>query len=635
MIIPTISFQGNLEVESITLYQRDISNGQRTICLGSIESISGVPDIKKSNYPDCYYTAKFVVKEILDGKPVPRNIQMLIPAFLNKKIDPLSLIMKKGDWKVSIRPFSLASQTEQEIEQVDEIESYPYTPYILVAAIPSRIPEATESGIPILEGETYVSPFDTPVNPPLPDKFVQDTKNAIKKELTKVNELIRQVDDSARINKEFQLAWDEKQRVYESLDNTMIWAKEQNSFFALPKKWVFIPSARISDGNVDALAALNRLFHASGIQFIIQIVPDYRDIAALVLNPEFQKYGDQRSARAAKQLLERGIEVQYISDEIVKNAFNYERLFFYPKDFHPDEGTIEIMTSLMAKRLNQFDEFLKKDLDPSLFSKENRDTGYRNTLKWPENVDIGNHKAGQNVQVPYILYNKKILDNNPDSKVLIFGNSFTQYPMARNSYISYLAPKILHTCFCRAMGGVSALTVLPQSFLISPETYLKNKRIAILPISISYLTDNYNFLNVAVSDKMLKEREKSKFIVDLPLKKNNTSVFSPSFLFSFFQLPNYLPQRTSCIDLSKTRLAVSFDIPDGINPNVARIAVQPLFGYRVSIVINGKTYQLPSRYDPKWEVLYIGLKGGQRKITIGLEYKSEAKVLIGDVSLFE
>lgn len=638
IIIPVISFQGNLEVESVTLYQKEINNGQRTICLGSIEDISAVPDIKKSNYPDCYYTAKFVVEDILDGQPVPHNIQMLIPAFLDHKIDPLSLIMKKGDWKVSIRPFSLASQTEQEIEQVDEIESYLYTPYILVAAAPGSIPEATESGIPILEGETYVSPFDNPVNPPMPDKFVQDSKDEIKKELAKVNEIIRQADDEDRINEEFQLAWDEKQKKYDSLNNTMIWAKEQNSFFALPKKWIFIPSAHISDGNVDALVELNRLFQASGIQFIIQIVPDYRDIAALVLNPEFQKYGDQRSARAAKQLLERGIEVQYISDEIVKNAFNYERLFFYPNDFHPDEGTIDIMTSLIAQRLSQFDGFLTKDLDSSLFSREKRDTGYRDTLKWPEGVDVGYHEAGTNVQVPYILYNRKILENNPDSKVLIFGNSFTQYPMTKNSYISYLAPKILHTCFCRAMGGVSALTILPQSFLISPETYLKNKRIAILPISISYLTDNYSFLNVAISDEMLKKGEKTEFLIDLPLKKNNPPVFSSSFLFSFFQLPNYLPHHTSCIDLSRTRSAVSFVIPEEVNPSVARIAVQPLFSYSVSLIIDGKSYQLPSRYDPKWEVLKIELKSGQKEITIEMDFDNtsrDAKVLIGDISLFE
>ena len=150
-IVPTISFQGDLQIESITLYQKKIKE-QRTICLGSIEDISSVPDITKSDYPDCYYTAKLVVKEILDGTPAPQNIQLLIPAFLDNKIDPLSTIMKKGNWKVSIRPFSLATKEEQEIEQVDEIEAYLYTPYILVAATTSDIPETNASGIPILEG---------------------------------------------------------------------------------------------------------------------------------------------------------------------------------------------------------------------------------------------------------------------------------------------------------------------------------------------------------------------------------------------------------------------------------------------------------------------------------------------------
>lgn len=406
-IVPSVEFLGELQVESITLYQKKI-NEHRTICLGSIESISNVPDIKKSNYPDCYYTAKLVVKDILDGNPAPQKIQLLIPAFLNNKIDPLSKLMKKGNWKVSIRPFSLASEAEQEIEQVDEIESFLLTPYILEAASSASIPELTVSGIPILEGESYVSPFDNPVNPPLPVQFAEDSKREIKNELAKVNSILEQVKDEEAINAEFQLAWDEKQKQYDSLDSTRIWANEHNSFFALPKKWDFIPSAKITNDNVDAIVELDRLFKANGIQFIIQIVPDYRDIAALVLNPDFQKYGDQRSARVAKELLERGVEVQYISDVMVKNAFNYERLFFYPGDFHPDEGTTDIMTTLMSQRFEMFGDLLPKDLDSELFSKEKRDTGYKDSLKWPKNVDIGSHEAGSNVQVPYVLYNNKV-----------------------------------------------------------------------------------------------------------------------------------------------------------------------------------------------------------------------------------
>ncbi len=638
-IVPSISFQGDIQVESVTLQQKELNN-ERTVCLGNIESISNVPDIKKSDYPDCYYTAKLVVKDILDGNPVPQNIQLLIPAFLNNKINPLSKVMKKGNWKVSIRPFSLASEEEQSIEQVDEIESFLLTPYILVAASPGNIPELTVSGIPILEGDSYVSPFDNPVNPPLPVQFAEDSKQEINKELAKINSIIEEVKDKDAVNAKFQLAWDEKQMQYDSLNSTIIWAKEQNSFFALPKEWVFIPSDDISEEKVDAIVELNRLFKTNGIQFILQLVPDYRDIAALILNPEFQKYGDQRCARVAKKLLERGVEVQYMSDELVKNAFNYERLFFYPNDKHPDEGATDIMTTLMSQRIDLFGDILPKDLDANFFSKENRDTGYSDKLKWPQNVDIGIHEVGSSVQVPYILYDNKILDQNPDSKVLVFGNSFSEEPMIRNAYISYLAPKILHTCSSYSTGGIGALSVLPPLFLSNPEKYFKNKVLAILPISINFLTESrWNFPNISNIDKTLKNASKSDFIINLPIKQEMSFMFPYSFDFNELHLGSYLYTRTSCIALSASQPKCTLSIPENANAKKARVSIQPLYGYGVSILVNGETYNVPSRFAPKWEIMEFDIKETDKSISIELDIEKcstkDAKVLIGNVSLFK
>ena len=637
-IIPSISFEGNIQVESISLQQKEINN-QRTICLGSIESISNVPDIKKSDYPDCYYTAKFAIKDILDGNPAPQRIQLLIPAFLNNEIDPLSVIMKKGDWIVSIRPFSLATREEQQIEQVDEIESHLLTPYILVAADPCDIPELTVSGIPILDGETYVSPFDNPVNPPLPDRFAEDSRNEIEKELAKVNRIIEQVEDEERINNEFQSAWNEKQKHYDSLNATTIWARERNSFFALPKEWDLIPSARMTEENADAIVELNRLFRLNGIQFVIQIVPDYRDIAALVLNPDFIKYGDQRSARAAKQLLERGVEAHYISDELVKKAFDYERLFFYPNNYHPDEGTTDVMTSLIARRLEMFGDLISKDLNPSLFTKEIRDTGSGKNLKWPKNVDVGAHVEDSNVQVPYVLYDNKILESNPASKVLIFGNSFIMEPMTGNAYISYLAPKILHTCSCCSMSGISALTALPHLFLTHPDKYFRDKKIAVLPISITHLTDGrYTLVDISKTDVFLKNSNKSAFIANLPIKSDESPMFPQSFDFSNPYLANYLPLRTSSVALSESRSKATFSIPDGIAPQKVRFSVQPLRNYGVSVLVNGKSCRLSSQANPKWEVLEFDIEETDKSITIELDLDNcssrDVKVLIGNASLF-
>lgn len=641
IITPTVAFSGSLEIESITIYQKPI-NDQCTVCWGTIENISNVPDIKKSNYPDCYYSAEFVVKEILDGKPAPQKIQLLIPAFLNNKIDPLSTIVNKGNWKVSIRPFSLATKEEQEIELVDEIETYLYTPYILVAATTSDIPKSNASGIPILEGEKYSSPFDNPVNSPLPDSFVEDSKREIKNELVKVNSIIEQVKDEELVNAEFQCAWNEKQKQYAPLDSTKIWAREQNSFFTLPKEWLFISSDEISEENTDAIVALSQLFKSQGIQFIIQIVPDYFDIAALVLNPEFQKYGDQKSARVAKKLLERGVEVQYIADEIVKNAFHYERLFFYPYDFHPDEGTMDVMTTLMAHRLEKYGDLLSNSLDVSLFSVEKRISGYGTRLRWPENVDIGPHEPGSIVQVPYVLYNKKILDGDPNSSILVFGNSFAQEPMVKNAYISYLAPKIKHNCSCYLTSGIGAFTVLPRLFLSYPAQYFKGKRIAILPIAIKYLSNSdYTIPNIIQIDESLKKNKDREFLVSLPIKQSDSPIFCSSFQFT--DINNYLSSHTSCIELSRDRPKISFPTPDGITANMIRISARVLHNFGAHLLINGQSVYLPWSGDiHSWncEIIEIELNNNNNKsISIEMDFEKmsykNTKVLLNNISLFK
>ena len=635
-IVSAISFQGDLQVESITILQEKLNN-ERTVCLGIIESISNVPDIEKANYPDCYYTAKFVVKDILDGNPTPQNIQLLIPAFLNNKIDPLSKMMKKGKWKVSIRPFSLATKEEQEIEQVDEIESFLYTPYILVAASNEK-QIAKISGVPILEGEPYLSPFDNPVNPPLPEQYRETSMRIIEKELAKVNSFLEQTKNDESLNLDFQMAWNEKQKEYESLDNNLVWAREQNSFFALPKKYDLVSSVKITDENVDSLVEFNRFFQSQGIQFIIQIIPDYYDIAALVLNPSFQKFGDRNSAYVAKRLLERGIEAHYLSDELVKNALKYERMYFYPGNFHPDEGTTDTATSKMAQRLEMFGDTIPKDLDPNLFSRERRDTGFGSRLKWPENVDIGHNEAGSNVQVPYVLYNNEILNSNPSSIILVFGNSFTLEPMTKNAYISYLAEKILHCCSCSAMGGVSALTSFPQRFLSNPKE-LKGKLVAVLPISILYLIDKrYTFPNVKIMDNVLKNADKTEFVANLPLKQIDSPIFPTSFNFSYKFLDQYLPSRTSCVALSEVHSKVTLPIPNNINAKKVRISIQPLYRYGASILFNGEKCVLPSRYTPQWEIMDFDIDETNKSITIELDIDNcssrETKVLIGNVSLF-
>ena len=212
--------------------------------------------------------------------------------------------------------------------------------------------------------------------------------------------------------------------------------------------------------------------------------------------------------------------------------------------------------------------------------------------------------------------------------------------MTKNAYISYLASKILHTCSCVAMGGVSALTALPQLFLSNPDKYFKNKLIAVLPFSVTYLTDNrYTLPNVAKVDDTLKNASKSEFIASLPIKQDAPPIFPSSFNFTYSLLGDYLSARTSCISLSASQPELSLSIPENVNAKKARISIQPLYGYGVSILFNGESYNLPSRYNPKWEIMEFDIKETDKSISITIDIENcstkDAKVLVGNVSLFE
>ena len=646
-IIPIVSFSGDLQIESITIQQKKI-NTDRTVCLGTIEAISKVPDIKKANYPDCFYTAQFLTKEIIDGTPIPETIQLLIPAFRNSKIDPLSKLMRKGNWKIAIRPFSSAPDDEQEIEQVDDLESYEFTPYILVDAITSDIPALHVSGIPILEGKKYDSPYDNPVNPPINEKYKENSLKMIAQELKKVEAILALVkdDDVETINADFQTWWDEKQKGYEPAyaGSSLLWVREKDSFFALPKKWSFIHPRKITDENLQALIELDRFFKSQGLVFILQIVPNLHDIAALVLNPEFRKYGDQQSATVAKQLLENGIEAQYISDEIVKHAFDYERLFDYPGDFHPSVGASDIMTTVMAKRLELFRDILPKQYSPELFTRIPRET----VKTWPSNtkLDIGNHKYGSHVQTPHIFYDGKLLKHASESKIIVFGNSFVGSPQSGAlGFVSYLTSKLLYNSSARVMGGVSALTGVPQLFLTDTSSLLKDKQIVILPISIEFLSgEGYNLTNVKLLDSKLKEMSNASFVSCVFPAEYSEFIYPVSTNFKYKTLQNYFLSRTGHIALSAEQLELTIPVPVESKPQKVRISLQPyslpVFNYTTTITINDSfKHNLVSNYEtPNWEVIDYEIQEDTKELTIKLDKSNSSKdamIVIQNISFYE
>ena len=145
--------------------------------------------------------------------------------------------------------------------------------------------------------------------------------------------------------------------------------------------------------------------------------------------------------------------------------------------------------------------------------------------------------------------------------------------------------------------------------------------------------------NVRTIDETLKNANKSEFVVSLPIKQDDSSVFPSSFDFSHNGLKDYLPVRTSCISLSASRPKITLPIPEGVNAKKARISIQPLHGYGVSILFNGEPYSLPSRSAPVWEIMEFDITKTDKSISIEIDLENcsamDAKLLLGNISLFD
>ena len=329
----------------------------KSIVEGEVLDISQVPDVNNANYPDCYYTVKFKVYNILKGKPTYKLLQLTIPAFYNYKLTPYTKIKKNNKLKIEICLFEKISAKKQSIQCSDDLSLFELENYFVLSG---NIIESYSNKIFIvnfIEKIQYRSGFKKPINMPIASNAVNASKKAIKKELEYINSKLKSiVGKEKQINESFNLAWDKNQNKYDMLGNNKIWAHIGKGFFSLPKKYRFINKRfNVTRKAIKGIKSLSDYLGFHGIQLIIQVIPSSNDISSRILNPEYKNYIDYSSALITKKLLENDIEAEYTADAIVERSTNYQFSFFYPDNPHPAYGCQDVLTDLMVKKLKRFD----------------------------------------------------------------------------------------------------------------------------------------------------------------------------------------------------------------------------------------------------------------------------------------
>ena len=402
------------------------------------------------------------------------------------------------------------------------------------------------------------------------------------------------------INEAFSKAWDIRQKKYQIFDKEYVWGRVGQGFFAMGRQHEFIRTLSI-DGNLEAIREWSLYLKKQGVQFMIVVIPDFRDIAARVLNPDYANYIDCASAEIVRVLLENDVEALYVADALLEQASRYPFLFAYPHDSHPVQGAQEVIADQIANRLEK--RFPKEWTPRCAASDFSMEEAFSSTKSvFPEGVDTGRFKPGDPIPCQVVKYKGKPYQENPqDSKLLILGNSFIQTPFPGFKSLAGLLAKRM-SCLPQefSVHARGPSYTIPLELFNHPALYLKDKRACVLSIYQGHLSA-YRFVNLKQIDlekKLLSKKEKTD-VLSLPAAK--PPEFTGRQRDFLGQWKDALQDAPGAIELSLTNADQWYGIPEILIPEkyqadagaVFQLELQPYLNAEYTLRINGQSFFLP------------------------------------------
>ncbi len=491
-----LEITGDVTIHMLRIYQKEIKN---STCLeGQIIERSSLPDPKTSDYPNCRYTIHFDGNAIFSGKPLPKEVVLVVEGFKNYEIIKTESIKPGDKVECSLIPYESLPVSEQSTQQSDELDLYLLERYYVLnihkiakfrenAAIPS-------SGIFFSDGELYTSIFEKKINPPLSQSIISSQNNAIQHDLAYMNSILRKCDKTyiQQMNNAFSEAWNREKAKdplgYNRIEidgNKYVWRNINNSFWALPENYTFLKEPDIlSSETLDCFTSLKHALESNGVQLIVSLVPDLYTLSSRVINKDFSNVPDLQTATYVKQLSEIDVETIYASDQIIKNYNRYPFAFFYPSNGHPSDLTQDCLSDILVERLERHN--IIPDLNPELFSKKMVPNHYG--YVFPSNCDNGMNLDGTIYPYTMFEYNGKPLKRNPNGSIIVFGNSYMQRPTQDCCAIPMLLSKKMNISNdVYLIGGLGPFTDGLNQILSRPEFFLKNKKALILHVGTGHI----------------------------------------------------------------------------------------------------------------------------------------------------
>jgi len=636
----TLKISGDVILKALTVEELpdDLSMANITVLEGTLKEISAIPDPRKSDYPDCRFTASLEGAVIIDGVPCQRQIQLAIDGFKNYGLLATAKLKPGDKIRCAVVPFEKLPEEKKTVQLADDLNIFDLP--LFYALEMSRLVSFSEaSAIPFADKVEYTSVFKRKINPPLSDDTKSMQHKAIADSLAWMDKKLAPYSTSGELKKldaRFVHVWKAEKNKDPSGRNrcgdnkNFVWRNIDNSFWVLPVNYgALAPKAIVLDRDkLDALLALQDFLNANGCQLLIGIVPDLFAISARVINREFVNVPDFGSAWLVRQLLGNGLEAVYISDRLLKEYNRHQFAFFWPNNAHPSDTTQDILADVFSERLQRYG--FKKTLDGNLFTTDAFPHAYskKKTYLFPENCDIGSNQAGTPYRCRRVLYGGKEIFPDPQSPILVWGNSFIQTPMSYpNSFPTLLASKMHMGIDSYRLDGSGPMTSGIGQLFSNPEKYLRGKRVMILILGVSHFNIP-RFTNIREIDRQMLQLAGKMPAETIPVFGNENNVpvcFKNLGKAKYFTIP----------DIGK-QLVVDQPLPRNHREAMLVIPICANYSHPAELNINGEKFAIPGSFAIyHWNRIVAPIPKDAERLTIELVGKPGATVALGDIQIFK
>ncbi|MFZ2653615.1 MAG: hypothetical protein WAX69_01745 [Victivallales bacterium] len=623
----------------------EVSNSIESACFveGKLTRVSKLPDPAKSNYKNCYFTTELEILNIISGTASADRIILVLPGFYDRKLTSESNY-KVGDLlRLKIVPFDSLPQEAQSIQQADELENFALDIYFASQGEKlDKLPAGLTLVPPSSKRISYVSGFEKPLNPPLPQALLDARKVAIQHDLDSVKVKLNIVEnDKLKLISNFERDWELKQKELVPVGTGFRWGKVGRGYFTLSDKYNPFLAPDWNGTALPALKSLNEYLTFHNIQLIVVVIPDMFQVSSRALMPKYAPYADQNSLNVVRTLLENDIEAIDISGALVEKAKDYPLMFFYDKisDSHPEYGVVDIATDILVQRLSRFDGIVQGMRMPTdRFSLI--DAANPIGRVWP--VDSGTYKAGDIVLTKKVLFDGEEVNlKDKTSPFLLLGNSYSGMP-GWGAFSCFAGMKTGIVPYHCSVSGAGLGMIIPKWLLARRELLLKGKKVCFMPVGVNHLSRAW--LDVKELDKEMCEQKDTQLIATIPSnqllkaftpntplnqKELQQLIWQKQYLkdemtgFSFFKLPaegisiNNLPLPES-VGEGKVFVKISFRHAEDWLPFIVFIA-------------NGKTMAEKIGTSPV-ELMFSLEAGKLRKLDMKIRMKYYPKDIILGVS---